>query len=932
MAILGRWTGGVQAQGNLPETWTAPSGLFPTEARNDSSTYSFASSTSTLTLPSSGLSTGYLLIGRYEYADTSNGRFNPQGRIVQTSGGGNFVAPPSGGINRDTANNISYVSCWAFIDSPTAASTYQFQWKADTDDATGGTDSSSFDVIPLVYADIGMYASTSAALYGGTTPNVVTIDSTVVEGTNITRTSNTITVTGNNKRYFVISGQFYEGRGGRTQRWFGHSYDSTPNKAAQAYSYYRNAANDENGSHVFDLIQTTSPDRTIEITCYSGDGVLAGEGGAESDGSTPSSGDHALVVLELNDSAEVFRSKDAQGLQALNAGIGVAVDLSVTQPFGGDIDFVDISSFSPSFGGTYFTIAKAMDALAGGNVSAASSNPANTVRYTGRANLVLNSVEDLDVQHGNYFRGDQSTTGTFGYSANPSGFISLATSDQLGLSNTQVGNAGQVTTQAGWVGFWGINLDTLGTPSSVVEIDGSTDGIATTTGVLIGIGGIEASTDGLATTQGILVGVGGVDLIEGSSDGISTNTGALIGRGELQASTTGVASTTGILSATVNLSGQTDGLASTSATLAGEGELQGSTDGITGASGTLIGISRLQGIANGASTTQGILVGDGDLEGASNGIATAQGILSGGFSIQGSTDGAATTSGVLIAIGELIGNIDGVASTSGIIIAKGDLQGSTNGTATTTGIITSIGELQGSASGAATTTGSISSTGVMQGLINGNAATAGLLLGSGDLIGSAGGVASTTGVLTGRGSMQAAILGQATTTGVLNGGLGIEGTAGGVASVSGTLTAKAVLVGSTAGTCSTLGILEGIGIIAGTSNGASATSGTITNAATSDISGQTNGVATIVGTLIGGGALTGDIDGIADVSGTLSQLQTGPRKRRNKKPSDRGRVGGGLMVLESREVEVEIVRNRRIIEEEDEELLILINAFLNGVN
>ena len=107
MATLGKWTGGVQAQGNLPESWTAPNGLFPTQARNDGSTYSWASSTSTLTLPASGLADGYLLIGAFEYEDTSNGRFNPQGKIIQASGSGNFVGGPTGGYNRDTSEDRS---------------------------------------------------------------------------------------------------------------------------------------------------------------------------------------------------------------------------------------------------------------------------------------------------------------------------------------------------------------------------------------------------------------------------------------------------------------------------------------------------------------------------------------------------------------------------------------------------------------------------------------------------------------------------------------------------------------------------------------------------------------------------------------------------------------------------------------------------------
>lgn len=271
MAVLFRQTGGTTTL--LPTTaWTVPNGLFPTNQRNDSSVYSFNSTTSTVTLPASDLADGYLIVARYEFDDNSNGRHNPQGQIVQLSGTGNFIGTPTGGYSRNNNNDMAFVSCFAFIDNPSASATFQFQWKRDTDAPTGGTARSSFDVIPLYYSDIGIYASNSAALYGGTAPNQVALTSTVVEGSNITRSGNVVTVAGDNKRYLVLSSQFYEGRGGRTQRWFGHDYDGAQDRSAQAYVYYRNGSNDESGSHVTDLIETATANRTIEMTCYAGDG------------------------------------------------------------------------------------------------------------------------------------------------------------------------------------------------------------------------------------------------------------------------------------------------------------------------------------------------------------------------------------------------------------------------------------------------------------------------------------------------------------------------------------------------------------------------------------------------------------------------------------------------------------------------------------
>lgn len=468
---LGRWTGGAQTQGNLPESWTAPNGLFPTEARNDNSTYTFTDSTATLTLPSTIEADGYLMIGRFEYHDASNGRFNPQCQIVQTGGTGNFAGPPAGGYERNNNNDQAFVSCFAFVDNPSGSATFQFQWKADSDDsdASSGTQDSVFEVVPLYYAEHGIYTSTSASLYGGTSPNQVTGWSVTDESSTaaIELSSNVVTVKGNNKRYFVFSSQFYEGRGGRTQRWFGHEYDNTQDRAAQAYAYYRNSSNDESGNHIFDIIETVTANRTIEVTAYRGDGIANNQGGADADGSTPGVGDHALVVLELNDNAEVFRTKDGTGGQNLDQGEATDVDLNVSRT--GDIDFNDSGSFMRT-SDTAMNAEQAMDALIGANISGASRTVTSGTRYTGRAHITVNGAEDNDIYHGNYYRGNQGSTDTFGHSANPVGFVALAQNDDVGVSHQEDGDGGDVTTQAGWVGFWGINLDTLPPPSNALPV------------------------------------------------------------------------------------------------------------------------------------------------------------------------------------------------------------------------------------------------------------------------------------------------------------------------------------------------------------------------------------------------------------------------------------------------------------------------------
>ncbi len=216
MASLGRWTGGVIGSKGVPESWAAAVSIFPTEARNDGSVYGWTAATSLLELPATGLADGYLLVAAFEFEDSSNGRFNPQGKIIQSSGTGNFVGGPTGGYNRDNSEDRSYVRCWAFVDSPSASAEFQFQWKSDSDDAntSDGTARSSFEVIPFYYADIGMYTSADHTTLGGTTPSVVPGWATTLEGTNITRSSNIITVTGDGKRYLVLGSQFFENGSG----------------------------------------------------------------------------------------------------------------------------------------------------------------------------------------------------------------------------------------------------------------------------------------------------------------------------------------------------------------------------------------------------------------------------------------------------------------------------------------------------------------------------------------------------------------------------------------------------------------------------------------------------------------------------------------------------------------------------------------------
>lgn len=456
MANILTVTGG--ATSLVPTTsWAAPNGLFPTTDRNDGSVYGWASSTSTLTLPASAEGDGYLVTWGFELTDTSSGRSQSSGRIVQTSGTGNFASAVAGGYTRDSSNNQSYASGWAFIDNPSASAQLQFQFVRDSDPPTGGTSRSFLQVVPLSYSDVGVYTSTSTSLPGGTTPTQMTGFSGT-DGTNITMSSNTVTVTGSNKRYLAMGSVslFDSSFSTRTQRWCGFREDGTKDDAAKSCMYIRNTSNDRIGSSFMSLYETSTASKTIDVFAYRGDGIAAGEGGADADGGTTvTAGAHAIVVVELNDSAEVFHSEDSTAEQALTS---ANTDLTISAT--SDIAFNDSASFTRS-SDTAVNIVQSMDVLLFANVSQARETVSSFTRWEGEGSFTIGGTTQSPVGiHGNFNRGDVGD-GTLGSSYNSVGAYAATSSDTVGYRHVRNSSSEDVTTQPGWVGFNAINVDTL---------------------------------------------------------------------------------------------------------------------------------------------------------------------------------------------------------------------------------------------------------------------------------------------------------------------------------------------------------------------------------------------------------------------------------------------------------------------------------------
>ena len=458
--LLAQFTGGVTAL--LPTTtWAGPNTLFPNTDRNDSATYAFNAATSTVTLPSTGLADGYIFMWGFEFADTSNGRCNPQGRMAQTVGTGDFATASTGGFNRDASEDRSYVSGWSFVGAPSASSAFQFQWRRDTDVPTGGTVRSFLQVIPVYYSAASVYTSAATAAPGGITPVQVT-GLSGSDTTNITLTSNTATLSGVNKRYLCLGSVYHQGIGNaRTQRWYGFRVDGVKDDTAKGCMYYRQSSDADGGAAFTKILERTSTNRTIDLFQYRGDGIGANQGGADVDGNTTGvNSSHSMVIIELNDSAEVWQSNNGANSQQL--ALTGPIDINVS-----NVEVNDSASFTASTS-TAVNAEKTADVFAFANISHARGavGIGSGTRWTVHGEFTVNGAEQTNAGfHGNYNRGNQGTQDCFGSSTNQGGFLSVTAGDDLGVSNQELagteGGAGDVSTQNSWVGFGLINLDTL---------------------------------------------------------------------------------------------------------------------------------------------------------------------------------------------------------------------------------------------------------------------------------------------------------------------------------------------------------------------------------------------------------------------------------------------------------------------------------------
>jgi hypothetical protein len=328
------------------------------------------------------------------------------------------------------------------------------------------------EIFPINYSAIGIYSSSSASLYGGTTPNQIggwgadyQSDTAQIQ----INGTDAVDLKGDNKKYLVFGHSYWVGfTGTSTQRVIKLFADDTP--LSMAYFNWESSTSDVMGQTTTDIVETAAATVDLDLRMYTGDGVLADEGGADSDGTAPTSTvEHIMVVIELKDGCDVFKSHDPTGLQACATAGPIDIDVCDT------VDFNDAASFTKAdANGMNATIA--MDCFAGANIAIPRGAVGSSQTWSAEANLTVGGVEEFRSRHGNFQEGESGADDRFGFVANPLGVVTLAQDEDLGVSVTEyTGSSGgggdcETTPFASDEGitFWGINLDTMDNEGAII--------------------------------------------------------------------------------------------------------------------------------------------------------------------------------------------------------------------------------------------------------------------------------------------------------------------------------------------------------------------------------------------------------------------------------------------------------------------------------
>lgn len=436
---------------------------FDTELRNDG-IYTKPNN-GTIQLNEAG---DYLVIATTHDNDDSNWRYNSQLRVDQTAGTWDIFTSHYSWYSRDNSEDESWTRAVSVIIWASANSQIQVQKRRDTDAPTSGSivNASDVQVIRLSQSNYGIYGIGGTwNAYWGTTPNTIDIDS-VVSQSDISAIEwntawDTITLKGDNKKYLVAWSVSFNSGAWRSQR-IGHlEYDNVDSLSTRAYCYQRNAANEYCGLGSMDVIETNTADISVQAEVFRGPWVAADDGGADQDGNMITDGNGQMIILEMPDYLEVFRSEDSVGLQDITT----AQTLNIAR----DVNISDSLSFTKN-SDSLVNVTNPADIFSWANIWTARNNVASWSRQTTFGSIAIDGVEQTLGRHWNYSRWNQGTTDTFAMSIHPAGIYTTS-----GPWSTIWINSTPLTwwepgwndrTQPGTLGFFALNLDTFVAPES----------------------------------------------------------------------------------------------------------------------------------------------------------------------------------------------------------------------------------------------------------------------------------------------------------------------------------------------------------------------------------------------------------------------------------------------------------------------------------
>jgi hypothetical protein len=457
MATVYKRTGGTNAY--FPtSSFSLASGVFNNVDRDDGILIS-VSDNGTATVNPIGTSKWYMGFLKVRFDTTHNNRANIVCNMAVASAGNAFIqSSPVGKYSRNNSNREIVISNAWFVKAESGSGfTIQPQFKVTgTGTPTGSIIESSITVIEFdidTFPDAAIFEEVGdTGLYGGTTPNLSTLGTTHLSSSNITLSGNQITLPAN-KKFLVFAGINEIGRGGRTQRWWALARNGTVERRSMSYGYFRDNNNDEIGASWLTIIQTGGMSETLDLRIWRGDGVSpVSLGGADVDGSTPTTSEKSIAVIELPSATELLTSENS-ALQALNSTGTTSLNLIESV-----IDN-DAASFIKS-NNTTVLAQKNMDALVFANISGAYFN-SSTGRFNRYAIASVGGSQQREIMDGNYARGDEGSRDTFGFSMNPCGLIEVNSSDNIILQSIDNGDDAPVGLNPNWGGFGIINLDTL---------------------------------------------------------------------------------------------------------------------------------------------------------------------------------------------------------------------------------------------------------------------------------------------------------------------------------------------------------------------------------------------------------------------------------------------------------------------------------------